>query len=180
MRKQGSMMKNNKFKSVDETKVFIENEQTSAEFTQAYAQLLKETALCCLKEENMEFGCEVNILITDDASIRDINRQFRDIDNPTDVLSFPMTNIKEGRMADEGGDFDIDEGLLAIGDIVISIETAMKQSEQYGHSLERELAFLTAHGMFHLLGYDHMESSEEEIMMAKQEKVLDKLGLKRE
>jgi probable rRNA maturation factor len=91
-----------------------------------------------------------------------------------------MADIVKGRIIDEGGDFDIDEGLLVIGDIVISIETAIKQSEQYGHSLERELAFLTAHGMFHLLGYDHMESRDEEAMMAKQEIVLDKLGLKRE
>jgi probable rRNA maturation factor len=173
-------MKNSKLKDRDKSKVFIENEQSQSEFTQAYGELLKKTALCCLEEENIEAGCEINILITDDTAIRDMNRQFRDIDKPTDVLSFPMADIVKGRIIDEGGDFDIDEGLLVIGDIVISIETAIKQSEQYGHSLERELAFLTAHGMFHLLGYDHMESRDEEAMMAKQEIVLDKLGLKRE
>lgn len=163
-----------------ETKVFIENEQTQSEFTDVYGELLRKTALACLSHENISVGCEVNILITDDASIRDINRQFREIDKPTDVLSFPMAEIINGKITDEGGDCDIDEGLLVIGDIVISMETAVKQSEQYDHPVERELAFLTAHGMFHLLGYDHMESKEEEAMMAKQEAVLDKLGLKRE
>jgi probable rRNA maturation factor len=165
---------------MDESKVFIENEQTQYEFTDAYGELLRKTALACLSQENIKVGCEVNILITDDSSIKDINRQFREIDNPTDVLSFPMADIIEGKITDEGEDCDIDEGLLVIGDIVISMETTIKQSEQYGHSAQRELAFLTAHGMFHLLGYDHMESQEEAAMMAKQEAVLDKLGLKRE
>ncbi len=180
VRRQGYIMKNSKLKGTDQTKVFIENEQTQTEFTREYAELLRKTALCCLEEEKTEIGCEINILITDDAAIREINRQFRDIDNPTDVLSFPMADIVKGKINEEGGDLDIDEGLLVIGDIVISMETAVRQSEQYGHSLERELAFLTAHGMFHLLGYDHMESRDEETMMSKQEKVLDKLGLKRE
>lgn len=173
-------MKNNKLKGVDQTRVFIENEQTRTEFSKTYAGLLERTVIGCLMEENMEVGCEVNILVTDDEAIRDINRQFRDIDKPTDVLSFPMANIAEGRIAGDGGDLDIDEGLLVLGDIVISMETAIRQSGQYGHSLERELAFLTAHGMFHLLGYDHIESRVEEVMINKQEKVLDKLGLKRE
>ncbi len=180
MRRQVSKMKNSKLKGMDQTKVYIENEQSQTEITQAYGELLERTALYCLAEENIEVGCEINILLTDDAAIRDINRQFRDIDKPTDVLSFPMADIANGELIDEGGDFDIDEGLLVIGDIVISIETAIKQAEQYMHSLERELAFLTAHGMFHLLGYDHMESRDEAVMMAKQEKVLEKLGLKRE
>lgn len=173
-------MKDRKLKGIDQTRVFIENEQTHTEFTQAYAELLEKTALCCLEEENIGVGCEINILITDDEAIRELNRQFREIDKPTDVLSFPMADISEGKIADEGADLDIDEGLLVIGDIVISMETAKKQAEQYGHSLERELAFLTAHGMFHLLGYDHMESHEEKMMMEKQEKVLDRMGLKRE
>lgn len=180
MRRQESIMKNIRLKGMEQSKVYIENEQTQTEFTQVYAELLKKTALCCLEEENTEVGCEINILITDDAAIRDINRQFRDIDSPTDVLSFPMAQIETGKIADETGDFDIDEGLLMLGDIVISMETAIRQSERYGHPLDRELAFLTAHGMFHLLGYDHMESREEEAMMTKQEKVLNKLGLKRE
>ncbi len=173
-------MKNSMFKGMEESKVFIENEQIHIEFKQAYEELLNKTVLTCLGEEKIGVGCEINILLTDDASIQELNKQFREIDNPTDVLSFPMADIKNGIIANEGGDCDIDEGLLILGDIVISMETAVKQSEQYGHSLERELSFLTAHGMFHLLGYDHMESQEEKTMMAKQEKVMSELGLKRE
>lgn len=173
-------MRNSKFKGVEQSKVFIENEQMQVEFPDIYAELLKKTVMTCLGEENINIGCEINILLTDDASIRDINRQFREIDNPTDVLSFPMADVKNGKITNEGGDCDIDEGLLVLGDIVISMETAEKQSEQYGHSFERELAFLTAHGMFHLLGYDHMETQEEQAMMAKQETAMNKLGLKRE
>jgi probable rRNA maturation factor len=91
-----------------------------------------------------------------------------------------MADMKDGKLLSETGDYDPDEELLLLGDIVISMETAGRQSEQYGHSFERELAFLTAHGVFHLLGYDHMEKDEETVMISKQEEVLGKLGLKRE
>ncbi len=173
-------MRNNTSKGIELTTVYIENEQTQIELTDDHMELLKRTTLACLVEEKINIACEINLLLTDDASIREINQQFRNIDNSTDVLSFPMADIREGKIADEGRDYDMDEGLLIIGDIVISMETAVMQARQYGHSIERELAFLTAHGMFHLLGYDHMESQEEAVMMTKQETVMDKLGLKRE
>ena len=172
-------MKSIKSKGSGETRVLIENEQTDMALEESYASLLEKTALTCLKDENMTLGCEINILITDDASIRQINRQFRNIDCSTDVLSFPMVNMKNGRILSEEEDYDLDEGLLLLGDIVISMETAQRQAEQYGHALERELAFLVSHGVFHLLGYDHMEKDEETVMLSKQELVLDKLGLKR-
>ena len=172
-------MKNVRSKGMHETRVFIENEQTVAVFTEEQAELLKKTVFTCLGDENINIGCELNIMITDDSSIQQINRQFRNIDKPTDVLSFPLVYMKEGRILSENGDYDLDEGLLLLGDIVISMETALRQAEQYGHSVERELAFLTSHGVFHLLGYDHMEKNEEAIMLAKQEAVLGKLGLKR-
>lgn len=172
-------MKSIKSKGSAETRVLIENEQTDMAFEESYASLLEKTALTCLKDENMTLGCEINILITDDASIRQINQQFRNIDYSTDVLSFPMVNTKNGRILSEEGDYDLDEGLLLLGDIVISMETAQRQAEQYDHALERELAFLVSHGVFHLLGYDHMEKDEETVMLSKQEAVLDKLGLKR-
>ncbi|MGE5614375.1 MAG: rRNA maturation RNase YbeY, partial [Bacillota bacterium] len=104
---------------------------------------------------------------------------YRNVDTPTDVISFPLADMKNGKLLSEEGDYNIDEGLLLLGDIVISAETALKQAERYGHSFERELAFLTAHGIYHLLGYDHMESGEESVMISKQEAVLEKLGLKR-
>lgn len=172
-------MKNLQFKSINGTKVFVENEQSALPFSDQQAILLEKTAFTCLWNENIGIGCEINIIISDDQSIRLINQQFRNIDNATDVLSFPMADIKDGTILTEEGDYDMDEGLLLLGDIVISIETAKKQAEQYGHSLDRELAFLASHGTFHLLGYDHMEKDEEVRMMSKQEAVLDQLGLKR-
>lgn len=161
------------------TRVLVENEHVNGAFAEGHAMLLEKTALACLEAENMAPDCEIDILITDDASIREMNRQFRNIDRSTDVLSFPMVYMKNGEILSEEGDYDMDEGLLLLGDIVISMETAQRQAEQYGHGIERELAFLASHGMFHLLGYDHLEKDEEARMLSKQEAVLDKLGLKR-
>lgn len=173
-------MRKRKIKGPDDTRVFIENEQTVIAVTDDMRKLLDKTVRACLVSENIRVGCETNILLTDDESIQSINTQFRNIDKPTDVLSFPMTDMKNGELLSEAGDYDPDEELLLLGDIVISMETAKRQAEQYGHSFERELAFLTAHGAFHLLGYDHMEKDEETVMFSKQEAVLAKLGLKRE
>ncbi|MCI8514799.1 MAG: rRNA maturation RNase YbeY [Lachnospiraceae bacterium] len=124
----------------------------------------------------------VSVLLTDDEEIARINREQRGIDRPTDVLSFPMAEYERP------GDFDFLEragweyfhpetGELLLGDIVISMEKAMRQADQYGHSGEREVAFLTAHSMFHLFGYDHMEEGERKIMEAKQADLLDRLGI---
>lgn len=173
-------MKNRRHKKVDETKVYIEDEQTAVALNEQQLELLQRTAIQCLKDESFSRGCEINILLTDDETIRQINKQHRDIDRPTDVLSFPMADIDNGEILSDQGDVDMDEGLLLLGDIIISMETALKQSSDYGHSLERELAFLTAHGVFHLLGYDHMETQEETNMISKQEAALEKLGLIRE
>lgn len=172
-------MKSIQFKGLEESKIFIENEQSVMILNEQLVSLLEKTVLTCLRVDNVELGCEINLLITDDDSIRQINLQFRNIDHSTDVLSFPMVDSMRGTMQLEKGDFNMDEGLLLIGDIVISAETAQRQAEQYGHTLEREIAFLTSHGVFHLLGYDHMVQSEEAVMLVKQETVLEHLGLKR-
>lgn len=173
-------MKKYKHKKLEETDVFIENEQSAAEVKDEYLSLLKDTVMLCLKNENVKIGCEVNILLTDDVSIKRVNNQFRNIDRPTDVLSFPMADFENGVILTENGDYDLDEGLLLLGDIVISMETAQRQADEYGHTFERELAFLAAHGTYHLLGYDHLEKDEETVMISKQEAALDMLGLKRE
>lgn len=172
-------MSNIKPKGFDETRIFIDNEQNIVKIEDSCVKLLEKTVTACLNAENITIGCEINILISDDASIRKINREFRDIDLPTDVLSFPMVDMQNGRILSSEGDYDLDEGLLLLGDIVISIETAGAQALQYEHSMERELAFLVSHGMFHLLGYDHMNKDEESVMLSKQEAVLDRMGLKR-
>ncbi|HWQ59123.1 MAG TPA: rRNA maturation RNase YbeY [Clostridia bacterium] len=111
---------------------------------------------------------DVALLVTDDAGIHRMNRDFRGVDRPTDVLSFP--SMEGGRVAADG-DF--------LGDIAISIERALAQAEEYGHALERELTFLAVHGTLHLMGYDHMREADREEMFAIQDKILDKMGIGR-
>jgi probable rRNA maturation factor len=115
---------------------------------------------------------EVSVTLVDDRRIWELNRQYRGVDRPTDVLSFAM---REGETEPVLGE----EGRELLGDIIISVETAERQAREYGHSLERELAFLAVHGFLHLLGYDHQSPEEEAVMFAKQEEVLTGLGLVR-
>ena len=118
---------------------------------------------------------EVSVLITDDEKIQKINKEFRGIDKKTDVLSFPMFEFDE--VEKPCAEF---EGETELGDIVISLETAFSQAEEYGHSAAREMAFLTVHSMLHLFGYDQMEENDRIKMRAREEYFLSKLGLERE
>lgn len=162
------------------TKIIVENEQDDIEFTDELNSLLNRAVEGSLESEGFEIPSEVSILLVDDDNIREINKEQRKIDKATDVLSFPMVQMVNGAMEEDTGDYDLDEELLLLGDIVISMETVERQAKEYGHSFERELAFLTTHGMFHLLGYDHENSEEEKVMIGKQEEVLKKIGLSRE
>jgi metalloprotein, YbeY/UPF0054 family len=162
------------------TEIIVENEQNKYEFTDELNALLKKAVEGSLALESFEVPSEISVLLVDDEEIREINKEQRDIDRATDVLSFPMTSMVNGVMEEDTGDYDMDEELLLLGDIVISMETTQRQAEEYGHSFEREFAFLVTHGMFHLMGYDHMVPEEEKIMIGKQEEVLKKIGLTRE
>ncbi len=159
--------------------ILIENEQDKIQVGSELENLLLKAVELSLKLENFSIPSEISILITDDESIREVNREHRNIDSPTDVLSFPLVDMQEGKIISDTGDFDLDENLLMLGDIVLSIETAVRQAEEYGQSLEREMAFLVTHGVFHLLGYDHQDEEQEEKMFGKQENVLTQLGLRR-
>ncbi|MDI3327708.1 MAG: rRNA maturation RNase YbeY [Alicyclobacillaceae bacterium] len=117
-------------------------------------------------------GAEVSVALVDDLRIRELNRLYRGIDRPTDVLSFAMREGEDGPAFGEGG-------RELLGDIVISVETALRQAREYGHGLEREVAFLAVHGFLHLLGYDHRTPEEEAVMFARQEAVLAAAGLAR-
>jgi probable rRNA maturation factor len=137
-----------------------------------------------LDYENCPYEVTVDVLITDNEGIHEMNREHRGIDRPTDVLSFP--NVDYERPADFSGleereedYFDPESGELCLGDIVISIDKVFEQSNEYGHSPMREYAFLIAHSMLHLLGYDHMEAGEAAVMEAKQEEILTRLGITR-
>ena len=131
-----------------------------------------------LESEECDFDAEISVTLVDNESIRAINNEQRGIDKATDVLSFPMLEFDEDGCAD--AEFDFDGDLVVLGDIVISMERAKAQAEEYGHSFIREIAFLTAHSMLHLLGYDHVNSAEEEkIMFTKQENILQSMGIVR-
>lgn len=144
----------------------ITNNQNKLEFTSDLEKLIETVIEKAFEYENVE-PRNVSVLICDNDEIKKLNGQFRDIDLPTDVLSFPMY--------DEDGELDPDE----LGDIVISLERAAAQAEEFGHSLRREVAFLTAHSMLHLFGYDHIDDSEREEMFEKQEEILAQLGITR-
>ena len=158
--------------------LLIENDQSSLELTEELKKTVEAVCACALESEGFEEEAQVSITFVDNEEIKRINAEHRDIDSVTDVLSFPMLEFDENGEAE--ADFDFDDGEVMLGDIVISLERAAEQAENYGHSLKREVAFLTAHSMLHLLGYDHMVPEEETEMFEKQEKILETLGITRE
>lgn len=159
--------------------VFLEDLQDRIAVDDNMKTLLENAAKECVRHSEISLASEVSITLVDNERIREINKEYRNIDSATDVLSFPILDMEEGRILSTEGDINCDDNLLLLGDIVISIERASKQAEDYGHSLNREIAFLTTHGMFHLLGYDHMTKQQEKTMLEKQEEVLAVLGLAR-
>ncbi len=162
------------------TRIIIENEQNAIKISEEIENTIKKVIDASLEYENCDFDAEVSVTIVDNEAIREINNETRNLNMPTDVLSFPMLYFDEdGNIIDS--EFDMDGDVLVLGDIVISAERAKTQAEEFGHSFLREIAFLTVHSMLHLLGYDHVDDPEgERIMFAKQEEILDKLGIKRE
>ena len=149
-----------------------------------YEDIIKRVVEDSLDYENCPYEAEVNVLITGNEDIRQINQEYRNIDSPTDVLSFPMVDYERPsdfeRMEETEDDcFHPESGELLLGDIVISVDKVEEQAEKYGHSQTRELAFLVAHSMLHLCGYDHMEDEERLIMEKKQEEILSLGGYTR-
>ena len=136
-----------------------------------------------LDYEKCPYEAEVNLLLTMNKEIQEMNAEFRHIDRATDVLSFPMIDYeKAGEFAfweEDDSYFNCDTGELMLGDIVISKEKVIAQAEEYGHTIKREYAFLIAHSMLHLLGYDHMEEQERLEMERKQKEILEQLGITR-
>ena len=142
--------------------------------------LLNTVISAALDAEGVETPCEVNVLVTDDAAIHQINLDMRDVDRPTDVLSFPMFELVPGEKPD-GQDADPDTGLVPLGDMVLSLERATAQAEEFGHSVEREVSYLAVHSVLHLLGYDHMDEGEMKARMrGREEAILTALGITRE
>ena len=155
---------------VDRTRVIIVNRQKEIKIPTGIRMLIRRCCNAVLKLEQFKGSAEISITIVDNAYIQSLNKQYRNKDVPTDVLSFPMG--KDGVY-----EVDHDTNAQILGDIVISMEKVMAQSKLYGHSLRREVAYLTAHGMLHLLGYDHENGGIEKMRMRESEdRVLDLLG----
>ena len=143
------------------------------------AAMLRRTVKAAPTAEGMESDCEINILLTDDEGIREVNRDMRDIDRATDVLSFPMFDLAPGEHPDEM-DADPATGLVPLGDMCISVERARAQAEEYGHSFEREICYLCVHSVLHLLGYDHLDEGEmKRQMRGREEVIMSQLKLER-
>lgn len=165
--------------------VFYVDNEVSASFDFDIEEIAKKVSQAVLDSEGCTYEVEISLIITDDEGIHEMNRDFRGIDRPTDVLSFPNVSY------DEPGDFSVmdgeqnvdllnpDTGNIIFGDIVINEARVRSQAIEYGHSEMREFAFLVAHSMLHLCGYDHMEEDEAAVMEKKQKDVLDKLGITR-
>lgn len=162
---------------------YVENE-TDVEFTFSVEDTVRDVMVAVLDSENCPYESEINVLLTDNEGIHVFNKQYRDIDRPTDVLSFPNLSYEapsdfETAAENEADCFNPETGELVLGDIIISVDKVKEQAENYGHSEKREFAFLVAHSMLHLCGYDHMEEAEAKQMEEKQEAILSKLGITR-
>ena len=163
---------------------YVENE-TGVGLPFDVQEILDKIMETVMHNEDCPYETTVNLLITDNAGIREYNRDYRGVDKETDVLSFPNLSFEKESdfsMAEEqeADCFDPDSGELILGDIIISVDRVLSQAQEYGHSVLREFAFLTAHSMFHLCGYDHMEEQEAAVMEEKQEAVLQQLGITRQ
>ena len=152
-------------------KIYFEDHQQKYTVTYSMKMLIRRAVEETLAYEGVEDDCEVSVTLCDNEEIRELNRKFRNIDRATDVLSFPLFD-------DDGMDAHVEELDCMLGDIVLSLEKALEQAVEYGHTFEREVAFLTVHSMLHLLGYDHETSEEDEMdMRRRQTEITERLGL---
>ncbi|MDE5863222.1 MAG: rRNA maturation RNase YbeY [Lachnospiraceae bacterium] len=164
--------------------ILLEKE-TALDIGIEYEQIARQVICAALDYADCPYECEINILLSDNTGIQRINKQMRNMDMPTDVLSFPMIEFEgEGDFSvvekDVPSNFDADSGELILGDIMISLEKVVTQAEEFNHSIKREFAFLLAHSMLHLFGYDHVTDREQERMEQMQEEILQGIGYTRD
>lgn len=138
---------------------------------------IKKAVNTTLKAERVELPCEVDVLLTGDEGIRRLNREYRNVDKATDVLSFPQTELIPGEFSADDAVREPDDGIILLGDIAISLEACARQGEQLGHGAEREILYLAVHSVLHLLGYDHVDEDEKKKQMrAREREILKLLG----
>ena len=165
--------------------LYTENRQDKLEVTENFIERLSNVCDFALKEEGVECQYQIYLLFVDNEEIREINNETRNIDRATDVLSFPMLDFEDKKVFNEMYlNYDFDETFkdgdeLILGDMVLSLERALEQSEEYGHSYEREVSYLVVHSILHLLGYDHMEEDDKKRMRKREEEILNKLQIRR-
>ena len=175
--------------------LYFENEWTDEDLSETFPdfdpqQTAKEVFNAAMEMTDCPYEAQVNLLLTDENSIQEMNRSFRNIDRVTDVLSFPMLPFENpgdfSFLEEDGTDedlesdcFDPESGELLLGDIVICVPRCLEQAKSYGHSVRREYAFLIAHSLLHLCGYDHMNETQEKEMFSLQEKILESLAITR-
>ncbi|MBU3098477.1 MULTISPECIES: rRNA maturation RNase YbeY [Clostridium] len=165
--------------------ILIDNRQNKIEVTKELETVIKDVIEYTLCEEKLSIDNEVSVIFIDNEEIKEINKKYRGIDKITDVLSFPMLNYPENKVFKEVyinykfDQSDLYDEKLVIGDVALSLERAKLQSEEFGHSFIRECAYLTVHSILHLLGYDHMEEDQKNIMRKREEEILNKFSLSR-
>jgi probable rRNA maturation factor len=165
--------------------IFIDNRQNKINVSKENEDIIKKLIDYALKAEGVNIEYEVSVILIDNETIKKINNETRNIDSITDVLSFPMLDYPEKKVYKEVykdiefGDIYLDEGRIVLGDIALSLERAEEQRLEFGHSFIRECAYLTLHSVLHLLGYDHMEDNDKEIMRSREEEILKKFKINR-
>lgn len=165
--------------------LYTDNRQQNIEVTEGFINELEEVCRYALEKEEVTQKCQISLLFVDNEEIREINKETRNIDKATDVLSFPMLDYPKGKVFKDvykDKAFDVmylDGDELVLGDMVLSLERAEEQSIEYNHSFKREVCYLIVHSILHLLGYDHMEDEEKKIMRAREEEILNGLDIKR-
>lgn len=156
------------------TDIYFESDQNIFDNIELLCDLVRESIEGALGHMNFARDCELSVTFTDNEKIHLLNREYRNVDRPTDVLSFPMYSFSDGDLPVEGE-------IVSLGDIVISVERAKEQADEYGHSLRREIAFLAVHSVLHLLGYDHeISENDEKEMFDLQDKIMNALGIGRD
>lgn len=163
---------------------FYLEEECEVPFDFDYQALAESVVAFCLEHEHFPYEAEVNLTLTDNEGIHELNREYRQIDRPTDVLSFPMLSYEQAGdfsflEEESDDDFNPDSGEVMLGDIVISVDKVLEQAESYGHSPRREFAFLIVHSMLHLFGYDHIEAEDAAVMEPKQRQILEEMEILR-
>ncbi|MBQ4528631.1 MAG: rRNA maturation RNase YbeY [Clostridia bacterium] len=157
--------------------IYIEDVREGAELSKELVSLLENSATKTLEHEKVDFPCMISITIVDAEEIHELNLEHRGVDSVTDVLSFPVVNLIDGSDLENDGDWY--EGRLILGDVVLCADRAKEQAQDFGHSYERELGYLTCHSVLHLIGYDHEDEDERVVMREKEEAVMEEMNLKR-